>query len=58
MIQFGTGKVDFHGVLAKLKDAGFAGPVMVECCAGQTQQEVTTNAATNRKFIEEIITSL
>ena len=32
MIQFGTGKVDFAGVFATLKAAGFDGPLMVECC--------------------------
>ena len=32
MIQFGTGKVDFAGVFATLKAAGFDGPIMVECC--------------------------
>src|SRR5260370_42608901 len=31
MIQFGEGKVDFVGVFHKLKDAGFKGPVMIEC---------------------------
>jgi len=32
MIQFGTGKVDFAAVFGTLKDAGFDGPIMVECC--------------------------
>ena len=30
MSQFGTGKVDFKAVFAKLKSAGFNGPIMVE----------------------------
>lgn len=30
MSQFGTGKVDFKAVFAKLKSVGFNGPIMVE----------------------------
>lgn len=58
MLQFGTGKVDFVGVFQKLKEAHFKGPVMVECCAGKTIQEVTDNARANRLFLEKIFEEL
>jgi sugar phosphate isomerase/epimerase len=58
MIQFGDGKVDFKAIFQRLKTAGFNGPVMVECCAGQTQEEVTTNARANREFLEKIFAAL
>jgi sugar phosphate isomerase/epimerase len=58
MIQFGDGKVDFKAIFKRLKAAGFNGPVMVECCAGQTQEEVTVNARANREFLEKIFASL
>ena len=53
MIQFGAGKVDFAGVFATLKAAGFDGPVMVECCKiGGTPEETGANAKANREFLE------
>jgi sugar phosphate isomerase/epimerase len=56
MIQFGTGKVDFKGVFAVLKGAGFNGPIMVECCAlGDTPDVVTANARANREFLERVL---
>lgn len=58
MIQFGEGKVDFKGVFSKLKAAGFKGPVMVECCAGQTWEEVTAKARENREFLERLFALL
>ena len=58
MMQFGEGKVDFKGVFGKLKAAGFNGPVMVECCAGQTPEEVTAKARQNREFLERLWQSL
>ncbi len=59
MIQFGTGKVDFKAVFAKLKAAGFNGPVMVECAApAATPAEVTANARANREYLEKIFASL
>lgn len=59
MIQFGAGKVDFKAVFSKLKAAGFAGPVMVECCAlGETAEAVTANARTNRVFLEKHFAAL
>jgi sugar phosphate isomerase/epimerase len=58
MIQFGEGKVDFAGVFGKLKTAHFAGPIMVECCAGTTPAEVTDNARANRLFLERTLSAL
>jgi sugar phosphate isomerase/epimerase len=59
MIQFGKGKVDFAAVFAKLKSAGFAGPVMVECAApGPTPEVVTANARANREFLEKVFASI
>ena len=57
MIQFGTGKVNFAGVFATLKAAGFDGPIMVECCkVGATAEETMTNARANRTFLERVLT--
>ena len=57
MIQFGTGKVDFPAVFATLKNAGFDGPIMVECCkVGATAAETMANARANREFLENVLT--
>ena len=58
MLRFGRGKVDFHGVFAALKNAGFAGPVFVECAAGKTFTNVTRCAQLNKEFVETAIASL
>lgn len=59
MLQFGTGKVDFNAVFKRLKENGFSGPVMVECCkVGQTPEETTSNARANREFLENVLASL
>ena len=59
MIQFGTGKVDFAGVFATLKAAGFDGPLMVECCkVGATAEETMANARANREFLEAVLAKL
>jgi sugar phosphate isomerase/epimerase len=58
MIQFGDGKVDFAGVFRKLKQAGFHGPVMIECCGGQTLAEVTEKARENRLFLERLFETI
>jgi sugar phosphate isomerase/epimerase len=53
-LEFGTGKVDFPGVFTMLKNAGFNGPVMVECCKkGPTADDVTDGARKNREFLEK-----
>lgn len=55
MSQFGTGKVDFKAVFAKLKSAGFNGPIMVEGVkVGTTAEETTANARANREFLEKV----
>jgi sugar phosphate isomerase/epimerase len=59
MLQFGAGKVDFHAVFGELKQAGFDGPVMVECCAlGDTPAVVTANARKNREYLEALFATL
>ena len=59
MIQFGTGKVDFKGVFAKLKSVGFNGPIMVEGVqVGATAEETTANARANREFLEKVLASV
>ncbi|MDB6066304.1 MAG: Xylose isomerase domain protein barrel [Pedosphaera sp.] len=58
-LEFGTGTVDFHSILAELKQAGFSGPVMVECCArGKTPEETTTNARKNREYLEKVFAEI
>ena len=58
-LEFGKGKVDFPGVFAEMKNAGFNGPVMVECCAlGDTAEAVTENARKNREYLEKVFASL
>ena len=48
-----------HGgaaVFGTLKAAGFAGPVMVECCkVGATAVETMGNARANRLFLEKVL---
>jgi sugar phosphate isomerase/epimerase len=58
MIEFGMGKVDFHGVYEELKKAGFNGPSFVECAGGKTLAEVTASARANRLFLEKVFASL
>jgi len=56
MIQFGTGKVDFAALFAKLKANGFNGPIMVEGTAvGATLEETVANARANREFLEKLV---
>lgn len=57
-VQFGEGKVDFKAVFTELKNAGFNGPVMVECAAGKTFDEVTANAKANRLYLEKVFAEL
>ena len=59
MSQFGTGKVDFKALFAKLKSAGFNGPIMVEGVkVGATAEETTANARANREFLEKTLASI
>ena len=60
-LAFGTGKVDFAAVFHELKQAGFHGPVMVECCAkpaGATPAAITAAARQNRAYLEKLFSSL
>ncbi len=59
MSQFGTGKVDFKAVFAKLKSVGFNGPIMVEGVqVGATAEETTANARANREFLEKVLAQI
>ena len=58
MIQLGRGKVNFPAVFRTLRDAGFVGPVFLECGAGKTFDQVTLGARMNREFLEKTIASL
>jgi sugar phosphate isomerase/epimerase len=59
MSQFGTGKVAFKAVFAKLKSAGFNGPIMGEGVkVGATVEEATTNARANREFLEKALETI
>ena len=59
MSQFGTGKVDFKAVFAKLKSVGFNGPIMVEGVkVGATPDETTANARANREYLEKVLASI
>jgi sugar phosphate isomerase/epimerase len=58
-LEFGQGKVDFPAVFGALKQTGFAGPVMVECCAqGDTPESVTDGARKNREYLERLFSAL
>lgn len=57
MSQFGTGKVDFKEVFARLKSAGFSGSIMIEGIKlGATAGETTANARAKREFLEKTLT--
>jgi sugar phosphate isomerase/epimerase len=59
MSQFGTGKVDFKAVFAKLKSTGFHGPIMVEGIkVGATPADTTANAKANREFLEKVLAEI
>jgi len=59
MSQFGTGKVNFRAVFARLKAAGFNGPIMVEGVkVGSTAEETTANARANREYLEKVLVSI
>ena len=59
MSQFGTSKVDFKAIFAKLKSVGFNGQIMVEGVkVGATAEETTANALANREFLEKVLASI
>jgi sugar phosphate isomerase/epimerase len=57
MVTPGTGRVNFHEVLARLKRGGFThGPLVVECLArGATPARITAEAKRARQFLEELV---
>lgn len=58
-LEFGQGKVDFAGVFGVLKNAGFNGPIMVECCQRAPKANViAANAKTNRVYLEKVLAAL
>lgn len=58
-IQFGEGKVDFAGILRRLKRAGFTGPIWIESCKlGATAATTTPYARANREFLERTVAAL
>ena len=59
LLEFGTGKVDFRALFAEMKQAGFNGPLLVECCApGDTPESVAANARKNREYLENLLATL
>ncbi|HWD19605.1 MAG TPA: sugar phosphate isomerase/epimerase family protein [Verrucomicrobiae bacterium] len=57
-IQLGRGKVNFHAVFAALRDAGFVGPVFLECAGGKKAEQVTMAVQRNREFLEQTFAAL
>ncbi|MFT4587785.1 MAG: sugar phosphate isomerase/epimerase [Limisphaerales bacterium] len=59
MIQFGEGKVNFQRVFQTLKDAGFNGPVMIECTGeSDSPEQATQLAIANRDFLKNVFAGL
>jgi len=55
MVTPGEGEVDFRGVLQVLADAGFNGPMIVECVGGKTPDEINDAAAATHVFLKELV---
>jgi sugar phosphate isomerase/epimerase len=51
MITPGTGDAKLEEVFARLTAAGFDGPAVVECVAGETMEELTEEARKTREFL-------
>lgn len=59
MIQFGEGKADFQKVFQLLKNAGFNGPVMIECTGiPDSPEHATQLAIQNRDFLKAVFSKL
>jgi sugar phosphate isomerase/epimerase len=59
LLEFGAGKVNFRAVFTELKQAGYQGPVMVECIApAATAEAATENARKNREYLNRLFASL
>jgi sugar phosphate isomerase/epimerase len=55
----GTGRVDFHGVLSRLRQGGFrGGPLVVETLAPGNRSETLEQAKQARMFLEKLIREL
>ncbi len=51
--------MDFRAVFTEMKNAGFNGPIMVECVAkSDTAEEATANARKNREYLENLFRTL
>jgi len=58
-LEFGQGKVDFRAVFLELKNAGFKGPVMVECCApAESPEAVMAAVRKSREYLENVFANL
>ena len=55
MITVGEGLVDFESVFDTLKDAGFTGPVTVECVGGETPEQVNAAAEQTYEFVASLL---
>ena len=53
MVTPGDGQVDFAAVFGALKEAGFAGPYVVECLSGESLDEINHEAVRARNFLAE-----
>jgi sugar phosphate isomerase/epimerase len=58
MVTPGDGLVDFPAVFTALKDAGFAGPCVVECLSGEALDEVNHQAVRARHFLEDTLSNV
>ena len=58
MITPGEGWVDFYGVLAGLVEAGYRGPLYLECVGGETIDEIDRNVQGTWHYIAEILAQL
>ncbi len=55
MITIGEGLVDFESVFGTLKDAGFTGPVTVECFGGETPEQINVAAQQTYEFVARLL---
>lgn len=58
MVTPGTGQVRFEPLLRTLYDAGFSGPLVVECVGGDTAEKVTGEARKAREFLAGVVERL
>ena len=58
MVTPGDGQVDFAAVFGALKEAGFAGPYVVECLSGESLDEINHEAVRARNYLAETFASV